>query len=59
MHEVSVAVVDCLQMGDALLKNSKTMKVNIRGSSTPKVRRIKIIGLGMVKLDEEGSNFTH
>ena len=54
-----MAVVDCLQMGDALLKNSKTMKVNIRGSSTPKVRRIKITGLRLVKLDEEGSNFTH
>ena len=32
-----MAVIDCLQIGDALPGNLKTMKVNIRGSSTLEV----------------------
>ena len=54
-HKVPTAVTDCLQIGDALPGNSKTVKVNIGGSSTLEICRIKIIGLELVKLDEEGS----
>ena len=53
-----MAVEDYLKVGDALLKNPKTMEVNIRSSSTLEAHRIKIIGLGLVKSDEEGSSLT-
>ena len=33
------------------------MEINIRGPSTPEIRRIKV-GLGLVKPDEEGSSLT-
>ena len=58
LHEVPIVVIDCLQVRDALLKNLKAMKVNIRSSSTSKVCRIKVVGLGLVKLVEESSNLT-
>ena len=58
LHEIPTAVKDYLQVGDALPKNPKTMEVNIRSSSTLEACRIKIIGLGLVKLDEEGSSLT-
>ena len=56
LHEVPTAIVNCLQMRDALPKDPKAMKINIRGFSTPEICMIKIIGLGLVKLDEEGNN---
>ena len=52
LHEVPTTIVNCLQMRDAFLRDPKAMKINIKGSSTPEVRRIKIIALGLVKLDE-------
>ena len=58
LHEVPTAIVNCLQMRDALPKDPKAMKINIRGSNTPKICRIKIIGLGLVKSDEEGNSLT-
>ena len=53
-----MAVEDYLQVGDALPKNPKTIEVNIRSFSTLKAHMIKIIGLGLVKSDEEGSSLT-
>ena len=58
LHEIPMVVEDYLQVGDALPKNLKTMEVNIRSSSALEVRRIKIVGLGLVKSDEEGSSLT-
>ena len=45
-------------MRDAFLRDPRAMKINIKGSSTLEVHRIKIIALGLVKLDEEGSSLT-
>ena len=58
LHEIPMVVEDYLQVGDALPENLKTMEVNIRSSSTLEARRTKIIGLGLVKSDEEGSSLT-
>ena len=58
LHEIPMVVEDYLQVGDALPENPKTMEVNIRSSSTLEAHRIKIIGLGLVKSDEEGSSLT-
>ena len=55
LHEIPMTVKDYLQVGDALPKNPKTMEVDIRSSSTLEVCKIKTVGLGLVKLDEEGS----
>ena len=46
-------------MGDALFRNLEAMKVNIRSFSTLEVCRIKVVGLGLVKLSKEGSGLTH
>ena len=59
LHEISTATIDCLKVGDALLRNPEAIKVNVRSSNTPEVRRVKVIGLGLVKSSKEGSSLTH
>ena len=43
-------------MKNALPGNPKTVQVNIRGSNTPEIHMIKIIGLKLAKSDEEGNS---
>ena len=43
MHKIPTTVINFLQVGNALPGNPETVKVNIRNSSIPKVRRIKVI----------------
>ena len=57
LYEVSVATINCLQMGNALLENSEAMEINIRRPNTPKVRKIKIVNLKLVKAGEENRSF--
>ena len=45
-------------MRDALPRDPKAMEINIRGPSTLEIHRIKVVGLGLVKLDKEGSSLT-
>ena len=59
LHEIPTAIKEYLQVGDALPKNSKTMEVNIKSSRILEVHRIKIVGLRLVKSDEEGSSLTY
>ena len=59
LHEVPMAILYCLQTGNALLKDSKAMEINIRGPSTLEIHRIKVVVLRLVKLGEESSNLTH
>ena len=58
LHEIFAATIDCLQTGDKLLKFLEAMEINIRRPSTPEVRRVKVIGLGLVEMDEEDSSLT-
>jgi len=59
LHEIPTASVYCLQIGNALLKDSEAMEINIRRPSTLEIHRIKVIGLRLVKPDEESSSLTH
>ena len=59
LHEVLTAAVDSLQAYNALLRYPKTREVNIRRSSTLEVCCIKVIGLGLLKMDKEGIDLTH
>ena len=49
LHEIFTAAIDCLQVGDTLLKYPEAMKINIRRLSTPKVQRVEVVGLSLVK----------
>ena len=49
LHDIFVATVDRLQMGDTLLRYLEAMKIDIRRPGIPKVRGVK------VKTGEEGS----
>ena len=53
-----MAIVNCLQMRNALPKDPKAMKINIKGSSTPEIHKIEVIGLRLVKLNEKGNSLT-
>ena len=46
-------------MGNALFKDSEAMEINIRRPNTLEIHRIKVIGLRLVKLDEESNSLTH
>ena len=59
LHEISMAAINHLQIGDTLLKNSEAMKVNIRSSSTLEVHKNKVIGLGLVESGKEGNGLIH
>ena len=59
LHEIFMAAIDRLQIGDTLLRNSEAMKVNIRSSNTLEVCKIKVIGLGLVESGKEGNGLTH
>ena len=56
LYEVPMAIVDYLQMKDALPKNPKAMKINLKGSNTLEICRIKIISLRLVKSNVEGNS---
>ena len=43
LHKIPTAVINFLQVGNALLGNPETVKVNIKNSNTPKVRKIEVI----------------
>ena len=49
LHEIFTAAIDCLQVGDTLLKYPEAMKINIRRLSTPKVQQVEVVGLSLVK----------
>ena len=49
LHKISVAIIDCLQMCDTLVKDLEAIKVNIGSSGTSEICRIKVIGLGLVE----------
>lgn len=59
LHEIPTVAVNCLQTSNALLRYSKAIEVNIRRSSTLKVGRVKIIGLGLFKTGNAGNSLTH
>ena len=58
LHKVPTAIIDHLQVGDALLRNLEAIKINIRSPSTSEVCRIKVIDLRQAKLGKEGSGLT-
>ena len=55
LHEVSMVVINCLQMGNAFPGNPEAVKINVRSPSTPEVHRIKIVNLGLGKSDKESN----
>ena len=59
LHEIPTTSVYCLQTGNALLRDSKAMEINIVGPNTQKIHKIKVISLELVKSDEENSSLTH
>ena len=59
LHEVSAAAIDYLKMGKVLLRNPVAVEVKIRRPSTPEVRRIKIVNLGLVEASKEGRNLAY
>ena len=58
-HEVSMAPIDCLQVGSTLPRNPEAVEINISRTNTPEVHRIKIINLGLVKAGEESRSLAH
>ena len=59
LHEIPTVSVYYLRMGNTLPKDSEAMEINIRRPSTLEIHRIKVIGLRLVKPDEESSSLTH
>ena len=59
LHEIFTATIDCLQVGDTLLKYPEAMKINIRRLSTPEVQWVEVVGLSLVKAGEESNSVTH
>lgn len=58
LHEVLAAAINCLKMWNALPRNLEAMTINVGSSSTPKVCRIKVVDLRLVKLSEESSRLS-
>ena len=59
LHEVLTAIVHYLQVRNTFPKDLKAMEINIREPNTLEISKIKVVGLGLVKSNEEGSSLTH
>ena len=59
MHKVTTTTVDHQQMRSTILGNPKTMEVYIGRPRTPKICRIEVINLRLIKACKEGYDLTH
>ena len=59
LHKVTTAIVDCHQMRNTMLKNSKAMEVYIGRPRNQEICRIEFINLRLIEVCKEGCSLTH
>jgi len=59
LHKITMATVDRHQMRSTILGNFETMEVYIGRPRTPKICRIEVINLRLIKACKEGYSLTH
>ena len=59
LHKVTTTTLDRHQMGNTIFGNSEAMEIYIGRSKTPKVCKIKVINLRLIKTSKEGCGLTH